>query len=133
MGAAIVFFPPPERTLFEAEVEYETSVIHMFPEPDGLVGPWIETLPDTHAGNARQDHRQSEADSVSPLTPKKFLEISVIPGDLVRLTSMTIHRLMTVIASEQVQLRRDDRSDKTAATAASVVPTDDRSDAAAEQ
>lgn len=46
---------------------------------------------------------------------------------------MTIHRLMTVIASEQVHLRRDDASDKTARTAASVVPTDDRSDAAAEQ
>jgi len=45
---------------------------------------------------------------------------------------MTIHRLMTVIASEQVHLRRDDASDTTA-QAASVVPTDDRSDAAAEQ
>lgn len=45
---------------------------------------------------------------------------------------MTIHRLMTVIASEQVHLRRDDATDKTA-PAASVVPTDDRSDAAAEQ
>jgi hypothetical protein len=50
---------------------------------------------------------------------------------------MTIHRLMTVIASEQVQLRSDDRSDTTAPTAAptaaSVVSTNDRSDAAAEQ
>lgn len=46
---------------------------------------------------------------------------------------MTIHRLMTVIATEQVHLRRDDHSDKTASAAASVVPTDDRSDAAAEQ
>jgi hypothetical protein len=46
---------------------------------------------------------------------------------------MTIHRLMTVIASEQVHLRRDDHSDKTAPAAASMVPIDDRSDAAAEQ
>jgi hypothetical protein len=51
---------------------------------------------------------------------------------------MTIHRLMTVIASEQVRLRPDDdRSDTTASVAASmaasVVPTNDRSDAAAEQ
>jgi hypothetical protein len=46
---------------------------------------------------------------------------------------MTIHRLMTVIASEQVQLRRDDHSDTTAPAAASVVPKHDRSDAAAEQ
>ena len=50
---------------------------------------------------------------------------------------MTIHRLMTVIASEQVHLRRDDHSDKTAAVtlsrAASVAHPDDRSDAAAEQ
>jgi hypothetical protein len=46
---------------------------------------------------------------------------------------MTIHRLMTVIASEQVHLRRDDHSDKTATVAASMAPTDDRSDAAAKQ
>jgi hypothetical protein len=46
---------------------------------------------------------------------------------------MTIHRLMTVIASEQVRLRRDDRSDTTAPGAASVVPTIDRSDAPAKQ
>jgi hypothetical protein len=46
---------------------------------------------------------------------------------------MTIHRLMTVIASEQVHLRRDDRTDKTAPAAASVVSTDDRNNAAAEQ
>jgi hypothetical protein len=46
---------------------------------------------------------------------------------------MTIHRLMTVIASEQVHLRRDDHSDKTAPAAASMVPPDDRSDAAAKQ
>ncbi|WP_343970094.1 MULTISPECIES: hypothetical protein [Kribbella] len=46
---------------------------------------------------------------------------------------MTIHRLMTVIASEQVHLRRDDASDKTAPAVASVVPPDDRSDAAAKQ
>ncbi|MFI5712849.1 hypothetical protein [Kribbella sp. NPDC051620] len=43
---------------------------------------------------------------------------------------MTIHRLMTVIATEQIHLRRDDRSDKTTSAA---VPTDDRSDAAAKQ
>jgi hypothetical protein len=42
---------------------------------------------------------------------------------------MTIHRLMTVIATEQIHLRRDDHSDKTAPAAA----TDDRSDAAAKQ
>jgi hypothetical protein len=42
---------------------------------------------------------------------------------------MTIHRLMTVIATEQVHLRRDDRSD----TAPSTGPTIDRSDAAAKQ
>jgi hypothetical protein len=46
---------------------------------------------------------------------------------------MTIHRLMTVIASEQVHLRRDDHSDKTAPAAASVAHPDDRSDAAAKQ
>lgn len=46
-----------------------------------------------------------------------------------RLTGMTIHRLMTVLAGEQVQLRRDDHSDTTVPAA---VPTDDRSDAAAE-
>lgn len=45
-----------------------------------------------------------------------------------RLTGMTIHRLMSAIASEQVRLRRDDQpSDLPAAT-----PTDDRDDAAAE-
>ena len=50
----------------------------------------------------------------------------------VRLTGMTIHRLMTVIASEQVRLRGDDQnSDTTAPAAASVVPPNDRSDAAA--
>jgi hypothetical protein len=62
-----------------------------------------------------------------------FRRIPVIPARSVRLTGMTIHRLMTVIASEQVHLRPDDRSDTTAPAAASVVPTDDRSDAAAEQ
>ncbi|MFC5266748.1 hypothetical protein ACFPJ1_31920 [Kribbella qitaiheensis] len=45
---------------------------------------------------------------------------------------MTIHRLMSVIATEQVHLlRRDDQpSDTTAAQAASVVSPNDRSDAA---
>lgn len=43
---------------------------------------------------------------------------------------MTIHRLMRVIASEQVHLRGDDHSE---AEATAVAPTDDRSDAAAEQ
>jgi hypothetical protein len=38
---------------------------------------------------------------------------------------MTIHRLMSVIASEQVRLRRDEQTIET--------PQDDRSDAAAEQ
>jgi hypothetical protein len=46
---------------------------------------------------------------------------------------MTIHRLMTVIATEQVRLRGDDDSETTAPAAASVVPKHDRSDAAAEQ
>jgi hypothetical protein len=47
---------------------------------------------------------------------------------------MTIHRLMSVIATEQVRLRRDDQpSDTTAVLAASVVPPNGRSDAAAEQ
>lgn len=55
-----------------------------------------------------------------------------------RLTGMTIHRLMSVIASEQIRLRRDDQpSDTTAATTAatatSLTPSDDRNDAAAEQ
>ena len=42
---------------------------------------------------------------------------------------MTIHRLMSVIASEQVQLRPDERSIDTPALEAA---KDDRSDAAAE-
>lgn len=47
---------------------------------------------------------------------------------------MTIHRLMSVIATEQVHLRRDDQpSDTTAPRAASVVFPNDRSDAAADQ
>ena len=53
---------------------------------------------------------------------------------MVRLTGMTIHRLMSVIATEQVRLRGDDQpSDTTALQAASVVSPNDRSDAAAEQ
>jgi hypothetical protein len=47
----------------------------------------------------------------------------------VRLTGMTIHRLMSVIASEQVQLRPDDRSIDIPALGAA---TNDQSDAAAE-
>ena len=55
-------------------------------------------------------------------------------GAVVRLTGMTIHRLMSVIATEQVRLRGDDQpSDTTALQAASVVSPNDRSDAAAEQ
>jgi hypothetical protein len=42
---------------------------------------------------------------------------------------MTIHRLMSVIASEQVQLQHDDRSIDTPAPGAA---TDDRSDVAAD-
>jgi hypothetical protein len=56
---------------------------------------------------------------------EKFCRIAVIPGSGVRLTGMTIHRLMSVIASEQVRLRRDEQTIET--------PQDDRSDAAAEQ
>ncbi len=41
---------------------------------------------------------------------------------------MTIHRLMTVIATEQVRLRGDEQ-----AVEATTQTTDDRSDAAAEQ
>jgi hypothetical protein len=47
----------------------------------------------------------------------------------VRLTGMTIHRLMSVIASEQVHLRSDDRS---ADIPALWTAKDDRSDAATE-
>lgn len=65
---------------------------------------------------------------------KRFREILVIPVAGVRLTGMTIHRLMSVIATEQVRLRPDDESSDTPAlAAASVVPLDDRNDAAAEQ
>lgn len=51
--------------------------------------------------------------------------IPVIPADRVRLTGMTIHRLMTTMATEQVRELEDLLADS---------PTiDDRSDAAAEQ
>ena len=53
-----------------------------------------------------------------------FCRIPVIPALGVRLTGMTIHRLMAAIASEQVSLRGEDESTQT---------TDDRNDAAAEQ
>jgi hypothetical protein len=51
--------------------------------------------------------------------------ISVIPLRLRRLTSMTIHRLMSSMATEQVRELED--------LLALPEPTDDRSDAAAEQ
>ena len=53
-----------------------------------------------------------------------FCRIPVIPALGVRLTGMTIHRLMAAIASKQVGLRGEDESTQT---------TDDRNDAAAEQ
>lgn len=53
-------------------------------------------------------------------------EIPVIPVDLVRLTGMTIHRLMTAMATEQVRELED-------LLAVDTQTTDDRSDAAAEQ
>ncbi|TDO34669.1 hypothetical protein EV643_12628 [Kribbella sp. VKM Ac-2527] len=55
---------------------------------------------------------------------EKFCQIAVIPAIGVRLTGMTIHRLMAAIASEQVSLRGEDEPTQT---------TDDRNDAAAEQ
>jgi hypothetical protein len=45
---------------------------------------------------------------------------------------MTIHRLMRVIASEQVRLRGDDARETKAAEATAVAVTNDRNDAAAE-
>lgn len=51
--------------------------------------------------------------------------ISVIPGRLRRLTGMTIHRLMSSMATEQVRELED--------LLAWEETTDDRSDAAAEQ
>lgn len=52
--------------------------------------------------------------------------IPVIPVDLLRLTGMTIHRLMTTMANEQVRELED-------LLAVDNQTTDDRSDAAAEQ
>lgn len=52
--------------------------------------------------------------------------IPVIPADRVRLTGMTIHRLMTTMANEQVRELED-------LLAVDNRTTDDRSDAAAEQ
>ena len=53
--------------------------------------------------------------------------IPVIPPGPVRLTGMTIHRLMTSMATEQVRRLEDLLAIDTTVT------TDDRSDAAAEQ
>lgn len=53
--------------------------------------------------------------------------IAVIPADRTRLTGMTIHRLMTTMATEQVR----DLEDLLAVDLSR--PTDDRNDAAAEQ
>ena len=53
--------------------------------------------------------------------------IPVIPGDRVRLTGMTIHRLMTTMATEQVRQLEDLLAVDSQQT------TDDRTDAAAEQ
>jgi hypothetical protein len=52
--------------------------------------------------------------------------IPVIPAHRVRLTGMTIHRLMTTMANEQVRELED-------LLAVDNRTTDDRSDAAAEQ
>jgi hypothetical protein len=52
--------------------------------------------------------------------------IPVIPAHRVRLTGMTIHRLMTTMANEQVRELED-------LLAVDNQTTDDRSDAAAEQ
>jgi hypothetical protein len=52
--------------------------------------------------------------------------IPVIPSHRVRLTGMTIHRLMTTMANEQVRELED-------LLAVDNRTTDDRSDAAAEQ
>ena len=54
-------------------------------------------------------------------------EIPVIPAHRPRLTGMTIHRLMTSMANEQVRRLEDLLAVDTPQT------TDDRSDAAAEQ
>ena len=53
-------------------------------------------------------------------------EIPVIPAHRPRLTGMTIHRLMTTMANEQVRELED-------LLAVDNQTTDDRSDAAAEQ
>jgi hypothetical protein len=53
-------------------------------------------------------------------------EIPVIPAHRPRLTGMTIHRLMTTMANEQVRELED-------LLAVDHQTTDDRSDAAAEQ
>ena len=53
--------------------------------------------------------------------------IPVIPSGLRRLTGMTIHRLMTTMATEQVRQLEDPLAVDSTQT------TDDRTDAAAEQ
>ncbi|GAA2830937.1 hypothetical protein GCM10010522_56530 [Kribbella solani] len=53
--------------------------------------------------------------------------IPVIPGRLPRLTGMTIHRLMSTMATEQVRRLEDLLAIEAPMT------TDDRTDAAAEQ
>lgn len=59
---------------------------------------------------------------------QKICRIPVIPGVGVRLTGMTIHRLMTAMASEQGRTHGDEQ-----VVEATTQTTDDRGDAAAEQ
>ena len=59
---------------------------------------------------------------------QKISRIPVIPGVGVRLTGMTIHRLMTAMATEQGRLHGDEQVVET-----TTQTTDDRRDAAAEQ
>ena len=59
---------------------------------------------------------------------QKICRIPVIAGSGVRLTGMTIHRLMTTMATEHGRLHGDEQVVETTTRT-----TDDRSDAAAEQ
>ncbi len=59
---------------------------------------------------------------------QKICRIPVIAGVRARLTGMTIHRMMTAMATEQGRLPGDEQVVETTSQT-----TDDRSDAAAEQ
>ena len=59
---------------------------------------------------------------------QKICRIPVIAGVAARLTGMTIHRLMTTMATEQGRLHGDEQDVETISQT-----MDDRSDAAAEQ